>query len=99
MSSAQEEARYWETRAHELQRRLDDLRDRWIALATILPAEAVELLRLPLEEARALAAEALDPSSTAANGLEDRHDFVPSDIETEMRLTWERLNRGGALNG
>ena len=95
VDSSDREARYWEARSQELEKRLRELRDRWVALAAILPPDALELLQMPIEEVRARATEAAEASLAPDNGLEDRFDFVSSDVKTEIELALGRLKRGG----
>jgi hypothetical protein len=83
-------ALYWEMRARELQDRLDIARDRLLALADALPPETLELLEM---DAATLAAASWAESPVL--GLENTHVFMPSDVETELKIAWRRLGRGG----
>ncbi len=89
MDARDDAVRYWETRARELERRLDAERARLRMLASALPPDALELLEL---DAKALEARTWEESPVV--GLEHTHTFVPSDVKTELEIVWQRLRRG-----
>ncbi len=90
MADREHAAVYWEARARELERRLGAVRTKLVALASALPPEALELLEL---EAEAL--EAATWAESPAVGIEHTHTFMPSDVETELDIVWQRLRPHG----
>ena len=88
MARSDDAVLYWEARARALEEHLDALRSRLVALTVALPPEALGLLEMDRE-----ALEAAIWSQSPVSGIENTHTFVPSDVETELGIVWQRLKR------
>lgn len=94
MDAVDGDSRYWKTEAEELRGVVLQLRRRLLAMATILPAESLDLLEMDLESLEA----------TVENGdmhflddFEDHPRMIVSDVATELKMLWARIApRGGA---
>ncbi len=80
---------YWKARAEELETVVEEHRRRLRNLARFLPLEHLGLL----EEARSSEVEEFTATSPL-DGWFETTELVPSDVATEMRLLWERLDPG-----
>lgn len=85
-----EEDRDWKAEAEELQRVVDDLRGRLLALSRVLPVEYASAL-----EKGARDIESTAPGWDLYEGWRDSIDFTTSDVDTELTLLWERLGSKG----
>lgn len=85
-----EKDRDWKAEAEELRRVVDDLRSRLLALSRVLPVEYASVLE---EGARDI--ESAAPGWDLYEGWRDSIEFTTSDVDTEMKLLWERLGSKG----
>ena len=86
--SAGRELRYWNARAHELERLLEEARSRLIALAGALPHQQAVLLDHEPDT--------LEPSGCTVDplaGWEESVELRPGRVAEEMRGVWQRLRR------
>jgi hypothetical protein len=74
--------------AAALRRALQDLRERLLALARVLPVEYVGLLEMSADEIGSSA-----PGWDLYEGWRDTIDLTVSDVEPELAALWERLER------
>ena len=94
MEAVADDTRDWKTEAEELNAVVLQLRRKLLALAAVLPMDALELLEADAETLEATA-EAGDMH--LLEDFEDSPRMVASDVATELRLLWARLaTRGGA---
>ena len=82
--------RDWKAEAEELRRVVDDLRSRLLALSRALPVEYAAAL-----EKGARDIESVAPGWDLYEGWRDTVDFTSSDVASEMKLLWERLESKG----
>lgn len=86
MSAGADEAAYWKARSLALERQIEALRSRLLALAAAVPFETVPLLGCDPEE---LSGRAVTADVFA--GWDDTPVVRSSDVATELRSLWERL--------
>ena len=84
------EPAYWRARAQALDDELGAARERLVLLAGILPTELLDLLDADLARLRREAGGHLDIET-----LDGSFHTRPADVESEMRLLWARLGKGG----
>jgi len=85
-----ENDRDWKAEAEALRRVVDDLRGRLLALSRVLPVEYASVLE---KDARDI--ELAAPGWDLYEGWRDSIEFTTSDVETEMKLLWEKLGSKG----
>lgn len=86
MSAGGADAAYWKARTRALEAELERLRERLVALVRSAPIETVTLLRYdPAALSRRAAV------ADVYEGWEDTVEVRRSDVATELRALWERL--------
>ncbi|MBM4269358.1 MAG: hypothetical protein FJ144_22595 [Deltaproteobacteria bacterium] len=93
-ADAWEEAHYWEARATELAKRLEEARARLLAMCAVLSPEQVHLLNATLEDLQAG-----EWAESAVTGVDESYQLVPGDVEEELGRVWRRLRRRGDTHG
>ena len=82
-----EDSDYWKRRAEALEAALETLRRRMLTLAEVLPLESLRYLQ---EDA---APQSTGSAAEVLEGWDDDTRLLASDVETELRLLWERMGR------